>query len=249
MPSYFLKPEAAVNRAQGNTHLPAFSNVWMTLSFNVTILSVEFIKVGQQDLALDTLIDVLRSKKHRSEVQKLKIVINHTLTLCVKLQKSGTVKDSLYQFRNITSNVEPAAFKEAVSTFLDDAESKAREAREQSQQAVESVEDLDQLMTPERLGGEGVTGEVQPLSNFFLSSLLLSTVSGEGTQDRTDRVLLTPWLKFLWESYRNILDLLRNNKTFELLYRDVAKRAFEFCLEYKRHSEFRKLCEMVHLIY
>lgn len=78
-------------------------------------------------------------------------------------------------------------------------------------------------------------------------SLLLSTVSGEDAQSRTDRVVLTPWLRFLWEAFRNILDLVRNNKTFEVLYRDVAKRAFKFCLEYKRHSEFRKLCETVRL--
>lgn len=60
-------------------------------------------------------------------------------------------------------------------------------------------------------------------------------------------MVLTPWLRFLWEAFRNILDLVRNNKTFEVLYRDVAKRAFRFCLEYKRHSEFRKLCETVRL--
>ena len=96
-------------------------------------------------------MEVLRSKKHRSEVQKLKEVIKETLGLCIKLQQSTTVKDSLYQFRNITSNVEPSAFNEAVLHFLDESEKKAAEAREQSQQVVlDTVEDLDQLMTPER---------------------------------------------------------------------------------------------------
>jgi len=36
-------------------------------------------------------------------------------------------------------------------------------------------------------------------------------------------VLLTPWVKFLWESYRNMLELLKNNCTVEKIYADVAK--------------------------
>ena len=54
-------------------------------------------------------------------------------------------------------------------------------------------------------------------------SLLLSTVSGEGVKERSDRVLLAPWVKFLWESYRNMMELLKNNNTIERLYAEVAK--------------------------
>ena len=54
--------------------------------------------------------------------------------------------------------------------------------------------------------------------------LLLSTVSGEDTQDRTDREVLYPWVKFLWESCRNCLELLKNNSPLEKAYAEVAKR-------------------------
>ena len=40
---------------------------------------------------------------------------------------------------------------------------------------------------------------------------MLSTVSGEDDQDRADRTVLTPWVKFLWEVYRHVLDILKNN--------------------------------------
>lgn len=61
---------------------------------------------------------------------------------------------------------------------------------------------------------------------FF--SLLLKAVSGEDTQDRTDRAILTPWVKFLWESYRQCLDLLRNNSRVERLYQDIAQQGISF---------------------
>ncbi len=83
---------------------------------------------------------------------------------------------------------------------------------------------------------------------LFLCSLLLSTVSGEGAKERSDRVLLTPWVKFLWESYRNMLELLKNNNTVQTVYASVAKDAFKFCLNFQRRTEFRKLCDTVRIV-
>ena len=59
---------------------------------------------------------------------------------------------------------------------------------------------------------------------LFYYRMLLRAVTGEVTQDRTDRLLLTPWVKYLWESYRQCLDLLRNNNRVEKLYHNIAHR-------------------------
>ena len=82
-----------------------------------------------------------------------------------------------------------------------------------------SVDDLEASETPE--------------------SILLATVSGEQSRDRTDRAIVTPWLKFLWEAYRTVLDILRNNARLEILYQSTATQAFDFCLKYTRKTEFR----------
>uniref|UniRef100_A0A672LJD1 Eukaryotic translation initiation factor 3 subunit A n=1 Tax=Sinocyclocheilus grahami TaxID=75366 RepID=A0A672LJD1_SINGR len=79
-----------------------------------------------------------------------------------------------------------------------------------------------------------------PYRAFCILYVLLSAVSGEDTQDRTDRLLLTPWVKFLWESYRQCLDLLRNNSKVERLYHDIAQQV-HCCIIYR--TEFRKLCD------
>ena len=52
---------------------------------------------------------------------------------------------------------------------------------------------------------------------------MLATVSGEDSQDRADRTVLTPWVKFLWEVYRHVLDILKNNNKVEKLYQDMAQ--------------------------
>ena len=88
-----------------------------------------------------------------------------------------------------------------------------------------NVDDLEAIETPE--------------------SILLSTVSGEQSKDRTDRAIVTPWLKFLWETYRTVLEILKNNARLEIMYQSTALQAFEFCQKHSRKTEFRRLCELM----
>jgi translation initiation factor 3 subunit A len=118
--------------------------------------------------------------------------------------------------------------------FIDLAEQKVTEAQakaDEVQSSLESsattanVEDLDAIETPE--------------------TILLATVSGEQSKDRTDRAIVTPWLKFLWETYRTVLEILKNNARLEIMYQSTALQAFQFCLKYTRKTEFRRLCELL----
>lgn len=106
-----------------------------------------------------------------------------------------------------------------------EAQAKADEVQSSLESATANVEDLEASETPE--------------------SILLSTVSGEQSRDRTDRAIVTPWLKFLWETYRTVLDILRNNSRLEIMYQTTALQAFRFCLRYTRKTEFRRLCELL----
>lgn len=115
------------------------------------------------------------------------------------------------------------SLENVIRGYLKMAEERTEAAQQQSSQAVLDIDDLDNLATPE--------------------SILMSAVCGEDAQDRSDRTILLPWVKFLWESYCQCLELLRVNTHCEALYHDIARMAFQFCLKYNRKMEFRKLCE------
>ncbi|GJV09862.1 eukaryotic translation initiation factor 3 subunit A-like protein, partial [Tanacetum coccineum] len=77
--------------------------------------------------------------------------------------------------------------------------------------------------------------------------LMLSYVSGEKGKERSDRERVTTWFKFLWETYRVVLEILMNNSKLMALYADTTHRAFQFCKQYKRTTEFRHLCEIIRI--
>jgi len=118
--------------------------------------------------------------------------------------------------------------------FIELAEQKVTEAQAKAD-AVQST-----------LEGSGDTPNVEDLeASETPESILLSTVSGEQSKDRTDRAIVTPWLKFLWETYRTVLDIFKNNARLEVMYQSTAHQAFAFCSRYARKTEFRRLCELL----
>ncbi|KAL7294910.1 hypothetical protein TKK_0011831 [Trichogramma kaykai] len=186
----------------------------------------EFIEVGKKNRALDTLQDLFKNRRRWTGTwteSVLEPIMYKYLSLCVELQKSHAAKEGLFQYRNMFQAVNVSSLEMVIRYYLRLAEEKTEAARKQSQQAVLDIDDLDNIATPE--------------------SILLCAVSVNDAQDRRDRAILIPWVKFLWDSYCQNLDLLKINAHLETLYHEIARMAFAFCLKYVRKTEFRKLCE------
>lgn len=132
---------------------------------------------------------------------------------------------------------------------MEKSETKCREAKEAVERG-ESV--LPSVVSTGDAKSEAVTAvahdddEDEP---FYDSpqSILLSTMSVDPEKAQRDTALLLPNLKFLWEVYRAILDILKSNSKLERLYHSVAVEALKFCGEYKRRVEFRRLSDMLRL--
>ncbi|KAL4605144.1 hypothetical protein ACB092_09G007800 [Castanea dentata] len=187
----------------------------------------ELINVGQKQDALQTLHGLFTSRRHRAWQKPLERSMFKYIELCVDLRRGRFAKDGLIQYRIICQQVNVSSLEEVIKHFMHLSTERAEQARSQAQALEEAldVEDLEADKRPE--------------------DLMLSYVSGEKGKDRSDRELVTPWFKFLWETYRTVLEILRNNSKLEALYAMTAHRAFQFCKQYKRTTEFRRLCEII----
>ncbi|KAJ5086069.1 hypothetical protein N7532_010840 [Penicillium argentinense] len=202
---------------------------------NVLKRAQELIAVGQAPAALTVLHEHVTSKRTRSSpIASLEPVMLLFVELCVDLRKGKAAKDGLYQYKNIAQNTNVGTIEVVLKKFIELAEQKVTEAQtkaDEIQSSLESaapssnIDDLEAIETPE--------------------TILLATVSGEQSRDRTDRAVVTPWLKFLWETYRTVLEILKNNARLEIMYQSTALQAFQFCLKYTRKTEFRRLCELL----
>lgn len=187
----------------------------------------ELINVGQKQDALQALHDLITSKRHRAWQKTLEKIMMKYVELCVDMRRGRYAKDGLIQYRIACQQVNVNSLEEVIKHFMHLSTEKAEQARSQAQ-ALEEALDVDDLEADNRP-----------------EDLMLSYVSGEKGKDRSDRELVTPWFKFLWETYRTVLEILRNNSKLEALYAMTAHRAFQFCKQYKRTTEFRRLCEII----
>jgi translation initiation factor 3 subunit A len=125
--------------------------------------------------------------------------------------------------------VDPNSLETIILYLMQLSESRAALARQKADKvalvAAARVSDLDQEESPE--------------------SIMLSSMTEDGARDRTDREVVVPWLKFLWENYRAILELLSKIPKLDKLYHTTCSKAFKFCQEYGRVLEFRRLCDML----
>ncbi|XP_057546708.1 eukaryotic translation initiation factor 3 subunit A-like [Amaranthus tricolor] len=187
----------------------------------------ELINVGQKQDALQALHDVITSKRYRAWQKPLEKIMFKYIDLCVDMRKGRYAKDGLIQYRIVCQQVNVSSLEDVIKHFMHLSTERAEVARSQAQALEEAldVEDLEADKRPE--------------------DLMLSYVSGEKGKDRSDRELVTPWFKFLWETYRTVLEILRNNSKLESLYAMTAHRAFQFCKQFKRTTEFRRLCEII----
>jgi hypothetical protein len=71
---------------------------------------------------------------------------------------------------------------------------------------------------------------------------LFSFEDGTDTRERED---LINSQKFIWETYKILLDLTKTNSKLLSLYAGILKSAFAFCKENKRKAEFKRLCDSV----
>jgi len=167
--------------------------------------------VGQKQAALQALHDLITSKRYRQWQKPLEKIMFKYVELCVDMKKGRFAKDGLIQYRIVCQQVNVSSLEEVIKYFLQLSSERAEQAQAQATAAEVTldVEDLEAEKRPE--------------------DLMLSYVSGEKGKERSDRETVTPWFKFLWETYRTVLEILRNNSKLESLYAVSTSLSWRVC--------------------
>mmetsp|Transcript_21797 Transcript_21797/g.43659 ORF Transcript_21797/g.43659 Transcript_21797/m.43659 type:complete len:972 (+) Transcript_21797:39-2954(+) len=200
----------------------------------------ELLTISQPSAALALLHEILSSRRHKTWSPTYEKIIILYLDLCLQLGRSREAKDGLHQYRNLSQSQAPGSLEAVIRHLIEASEKKCREAKEAA--------DKGESPKPEEKGeGEEATADDDDADFYEGSHLLLSTMSTDPEKAQRDTAVLLPALKFLWEVYRAVLDILKSNSKLERLYHGAAVAALRFCGEYKRRVEFRRLCDMMRM--
>lgn len=183
----------------------------------------ELLQVNSPLEALNVLNESLNAKRARNVPPiTLEPLVLKFLSLAVIHQRYRMAREGLHFYKNVVQSSSVPSVVKVVTHFIECSE-------QQLSERVNDGEEIDDLEASE-------TYETH--FEYVLSSLgqqkLNFVVQEDGYASR---------MKFLWEAYRTVLDLLRNNSKLEELYQTTAVKAFEFCVRYKRKNEFRRLCD------
>lgn len=192
----------------------------------------DFLKVGRIVDGCNALHEAITSRRGPRTIwtPEHEEMVTEFIKLCVELKDPRKAKDGLYHYRQLASQQAPASLEKLINLLIEISSQKAADARARADvspsSGVQVVEDLEEeQQSPE--------------------SLLMGAVTSEGSKERAEREILVPWVRHMWDTYRNVLDTLRNTPKMEHLYHSVAQRAMAFCKSYGRSAEFRKLCKML----
>jgi len=183
---------------------------------------------------LTLLHDILSSRRHKTWSPAYEQVMILYLDLCLEKNKSREAKDGLHQYRNLSQSQAPGSLEIVIRYLIEKAEKKCRKAKETAESMAVVAEQQGDVLDGDVV--DDLTAQ---------RSILLSTMSQDPEKTQRETSVVLPSLKFLWETYRAVLDILRSNSKLEHLYHSAALGALKFAKVYKRKTEFRRLCDML----
>lgn len=210
-------------RLQSSDVIPRYTHYF-------SIPCTELVEVGEVSDANQALYDIITDNqtRRRQWSKTYEGIMLKLMELSVDLRKPGMVKEALHKYRAMCMQSNVSSLEDVVRFLIDLAEKRTEAARKKVDETIlEGAEDLEDgaMETPE--------------------TLLLEAAGHALTKERVDRQQVVPWMRFLWEVYRVVLDIVKTHNKLEVCYHGMATKAFTFCIKYKRYMEFRRLCDML----
>lgn len=172
-----------------------------------------------------------RRRFKSAPIPTLEPIVIKYLDLCVALQRKSNARDVLGQYKNTAQNVNVASIEKVLMHFIENAEGRLADA----------IAEADKQVAALPAGTAEPQDDDLPLQPITM--LLDSFVDSAGDRERIERRLINPAQKFCYDAYDTALDIAKGNDRLELVYQQIAERAFNFCKQHQRKSDFRRLCE------
>ncbi|OII71256.1 translation initiation factor 3 [Cryptosporidium ubiquitum] len=192
----------------------------------------ELRSIGQDETALQLLHSVVNHRRFRvhgwDSSQELMMI--QYIILSVDLQKPRMAREGLHQYRYVTHQSNIGSLGKVIVEFRNRAEEQLQSVKNECVDCMDPnliKENLEQEETPE--------------------SLLLASLQIERRGAKEKKLHET--LRFTWEAYKMILDIIRLTPKLERIYHETAQRALDFCWQHSRASEFKTLCELLRTHY
>ena len=151
------------------------------------------------------------------------------IDLCVQLSRKSHARLGLLTYKNTAQSTAVQSIENVLNRFIAQAEARLMAATEQARK--------DMAALPEN----PLVDDELPIQPDTM--LLDSFIDSAGDRERIERRLIAPAQKFCWDAYDISLDIAKGNDRLELIYQNIAHRAFNFCKVHQRKSDFRRLCE------
>ncbi|GIX66162.1 eukaryotic translation initiation factor 3 subunit 10 [Babesia caballi] len=197
--------------------------------------AAELRAIGQNDEALQILHSAIGHRSFRIQgwdtVQE-RIMMEY-VALCIAQDKLRLARDGLHQYRLVAQHANVTSLGKVVVELLDHAEERLRRIKAEIAADASKAEDLQKAKI-----AEGLDEEFEAPEEIMAYTLQLEV------RDATARSLHQVF-RFLWETYKMILDIMRATPKLEKVYHDTARKAIQFCKENERLSEFKRLCEVL----
>lgn len=179
----------------------------------------DFIKTNDKENALIVINDFLNNNKKKTWSSSMETLIKKFIELSVSQNKLKYLKEALNFYRSLSQVTNIDSFSAILSKTKELVEEKFLKALKTFQGVQVEINDLDEDEEEDVLFGYG----------------------GEG-KEKEELVISQ---KFIWETYKILLDITKTNSKLFSLYAQILKAAFTFCRENKRTVEFKRLCDSV----
>jgi len=176
--------------------LPKYLRLIFVKIFYISKTRKDLLQTGTVDnnrMAVKELQDALQNRKiNKVWSEILEQLIKKYVEVSVPLRKAQEIKTYLIQYKsacNFSNNAK--ALDNLIQHYIDLAEKRLALA-------------ISQMKNPNL----DITTDAD--SEQFPESIFAAALADENP-NRADRELVAPWMKFLWETYRTVLDVYRNS--------------------------------------